>query len=557
MKRIIFNICLCFLCLILISSCTDNSIKSEYKLYGLVNEQTYFLNESYNPLDGIVAKDSAGNDVTNNLTYFGNIPLVDGKLSKEGTYQFEILLIINDVEVLKENVVLIVLNYEELIDTIKPEIVVEDEYYFEVGEEFDIEFVATDNIDKDISSKIKITGLDALLLENNSFTKSGVYELILEVTDSALNTATKKILINVLPRTMYPEVNRYDLEINEFKGITDQSRLNDYHLVWADEFNVDGYPSSAIWTPEIGNGSWGWGNNEKQYYTNSINNAKVSNGVLSITAIKENIGGFNYSSARLKTAKKVDFKYGYLEASIKLPSTGGAWPAFWLMPTNSVYGSWPSSGEIDIMEYQSNNHDYYFGTAHTQNNHGSGITSGRLKGEGLETSFHKYALEWTPDYIKWYFDDVLYHTYTNPKRPIDNQNDWPFDQEFYFILNVAVGGTLGGTIANDFKTATMEVDYVRIYQCDYTKSDNEKPSVLNINTSTLSNSISINWDEAFDNVGIHHYEVILDGEHIASTINLNYVIENLVSKQTYYIQVLAVDLAGNYSKSKEVEVTLK
>ena len=543
-----------FTIVLLLISCTTPTT-NEPKIYGVVNEQTYYVGEAFDPLDGVTARDENENNATAHLTYFGNLPIEDGKFTETGSYVYEILLIIEGKEVAKEEVLLIVKeNTQAVKDTTKPVINMQSEYQFQVGDKYSLILSASDNIDGDISSKVQVSGIENLPLDNNAFTETGKFEISVSVSDNAGNKTSKKIVISVIEKTMYPDIVRNDLTIEEFENIADDTRLNKYQLAWADEFDKEGYPSSEYWTPEIGNGNWGWGNGEKQYYTNSTKNAFVKNGVLSINAIKENIGGFSYSSARLKTAKKVDFKYGYLEASIKLPGTGGAWPAFWLMPTNSVYGGWPASGEIDIMEYMTNQQDFYFGTAHTQNNHGSGITSGLKKGENLETSFHKYALEWTPTSLKWYFDDVLYHSYSNPNRTESNEDYWPFDQEFYFILNVAVGGTLGGNIASDFNTATMEVDYVRIYQRDYTNSDKEIPTSVSFNSQVKSNSILLSWQKASDNVGVHHYEIIVNGVHIASTTKLSYEILNLNKNTDYYIQVLAVDFAGNYSKSGEKKI---
>ena len=229
-----------------------------------------------------------------------------------------------------------------------------------------------------------------------------------------------------------------------------------------------------------------------------------------------------------------------------------------MMPTNSVYGGWPHSGEVDIMEYVGNNKDYYLGTTHTSTYHGgSGRSSGKRHCEGMTTSYHKYAIEWTPDYIYFYHDDQLYFTCINSHRAQDNWKEYPFTEEFYLILNVAVGGTLGGNISSTFTTESMYVDYIRVYQSDYTKKDQEIPSTLNVQYTTNSKAINLSWNKATDNIGIKHYEIIVNGEQIAATNKLQYVLNNLSPNTTYYIQVLAVDLAGNYSTSGEIKIKTK
>lgn len=241
----------------------------------------------------------------------------------------------------------------------------------------------------------------------------------------------------------------------------------EYKLMWSDEFDGTAL-NTANWNYEIGTGSGGWGNNELQYYTNSTNNIFVKDGYLTIKAIKEQKGNSNYTSARITTRGKVDYKYGRFEASIKLPSGRGIWPAFWMMPTNSVYGIWPNSGEIDIMEHVGYSAGNVHSTIHCElYNGGKGTQKGSYKylGNTIYDDFHLYAVEWFPDKMIFYVDDIVVFTYTPATR---TQANWPFDQKFYMILNVAVGGNWGGVqgVDENIFPQEMVIDYVRVYQSE-------------------------------------------------------------------------------------------
>lgn len=245
--------------------------------------------------------------------------------------------------------------------------------------------------------------------------------------------------------------------------IYDEENLT-YNLVWSDEFDSEQLDTSK-WNYEIGNGSGGWGNNELQYYTNSTKNCFIEDGVLNIKAIKEPQSNFSYTSSRITTARKADFKYGRFEARMIIPSGRGIWPAFWMMPTNSVYGGWPNSGEIDIMEHVGYDPNKIHCTVHNQDGNGG---NGRQKGssiilDDIYTNYHVYAVEWFPDAMKFYVDDKLVFKYSPNTR---TQANWPYDQEFYMILNVAVGGNWGGAQGVDTSIfpQTLKVDYVRVYQ---------------------------------------------------------------------------------------------
>lgn len=245
-------------------------------------------------------------------------------------------------------------------------------------------------------------------------------------------------------------------------------------LVWADEFDGTALDLSS-WEYMIGDGSAfgipGWGNNELQYYTDRPQNVFVANGRLHITARRENFGGRQYTSARLRSRGLRDFRYGRMEARIKLPKGQGIWPAFWMLPTNSPYGGWAASGEIDIME-SVNQMTSVHGTIHYGGGPPNNTNTGGLITPAVDvsTGFHEYAVEWTADEIRWYFNDVQYfvtnsNTWFSDSAPSNNRA--PFDQPFHFLLNVAVGGNWPGSPNGGTPfPQTMEVDWVRVYDLD-------------------------------------------------------------------------------------------
>jgi beta-glucanase (GH16 family) len=234
--------------------------------------------------------------------------------------------------------------------------------------------------------------------------------------------------------------------------ITVAVKLN---LVWSDEFNTPGSPDPTKWTYDLGAG--GWGNNELEYYTSRTDNAIVSNGTLKIIAKKESYSGSNYTSARLKTQGLYSFKYGRIDVSAKLPASIGTWPAIWMLGNNISTAGWPACGEIDIMEQNGNNKNIIYGTLHYPaqvNQYGDGSTTSITN---AATTFHKYSAIWSPTTIQLLVDDVVYYT-------LPNKSSFPFNQNFFIILNIAIGGTLGGTVDPSFTTDQMEIDYVRVYQ---------------------------------------------------------------------------------------------
>ncbi|KAL9179269.1 hypothetical protein ACHAXT_008559 [Thalassiosira profunda] len=247
-------------------------------------------------------------------------------------------------------------------------------------------------------------------------------------------------------------------------------------LVWSDEFDVDGAPDPTRWTYDLGDGCniglCNWGNGEVAYYTSSPANVVVANGVLKITAKKESGFSLPYTSARLVTRGLATFKYGRVQfrASLATCQAVGTWPALWMLPEEKIYGGWPDSGEIDVMEAVGHEVGRFFGTVHTTNFNGM---IGTQKGSSISAckgDWHVFEINWEEDRIQFAVDGEIYFEYLR-----ESSVDWPFDQDFHLIMNVAVGGAWGGAQGIDMAAfegegQSMEVDWVRVY------SDAPQPS---------------------------------------------------------------------------------
>ena len=252
----------------------------------------------------------------------------------------------------------------------------------------------------------------------------------------------------------------------EGESIGKKPGTGNYELVWSDEFDYTGLPDSRKWSYDTDGNANGWGNNELQYYTNArLKNAEVKDGALYINAIKEDFEGKKYTSARLVTRTKGDWLYGKVEVRAKLPNGTGMWPAIWMLPTDWAYGSWPASGEIDIMENVGYDPYKIVASAHTQSyNHVLGTQKGAtINISDCYTEFHSYILEWDASEYRIYVDSSLYFTFKNEGSGF---KVWPFDKRFHLLLNVAVGGNWGGQkgVDDSIFPRSMIVDYVRVYQ---------------------------------------------------------------------------------------------
>jgi beta-glucanase (GH16 family) len=252
-------------------------------------------------------------------------------------------------------------------------------------------------------------------------------------------------------------------------------------LAWSDEFESDGAPDPASWTVE----EWSAGvvNDEDQAYTARPRNVRVEDGHLVIEAHKEDYDGGRYTSGRLQSSGKVDILYGRIEVRASLPRGQGTWPAIWMLSSNPFHyattcedeedwqgdedcDAWPNSGEIDIMEHVGYQMGHVHGTVHSKNYPWPlwNQRKGRILIDDIVDEFHVYSLEWTPDRIDIFVDDTVYLTYINEGN---GWEEWPFDQPFHVILNVAIGGgwgRAGGPIDDSIFPQKMLVDYVRVYR---------------------------------------------------------------------------------------------
>lgn len=228
-------------------------------------------------------------------------------------------------------------------------------------------------------------------------------------------------------------------------------------LVWGDEFNQDGSPDSTKWGYNLGNGQDGWGNQEKEYYTNRIENAFVKDGLLNIKAKKENYKGFGYTSARMVTENKFVFTYGTIEVRAKLPIGIGTWPAVWMLGANISKVNWPACGELDIMELKGSEPNKIYGTFHYPGRSGGNADGNTKMIPEVSTSFHKYSMEWTKSMIRIFIDGQLSHSLVNTSK-------MPFHKDFYIVLNLAIGGGFAGPVDPLFTESAMQIDYVRVFK---------------------------------------------------------------------------------------------
>jgi len=240
-----------------------------------------------------------------------------------------------------------------------------------------------------------------------------------------------------------------------------------WKLVWQDEFEGSTIDKNK-WEHEVN--AWGGGNNELQYYTDRGENSYVENGLLVIRALKESYSGpegnREYTSARMRTLNKGDWKYGRFEIKAQLPFGQGIWPAIWMLPSDWVYGGWAASGEIDIMELLGHETARVYGTLHYGGEWPNNVHTGTsffLPERDFASDFHLFAVEWDTTEFRWYVDSVHYQT-QNAWHSANGTYPAPFDQRFHIILNLAVGGNWpGNPDPTTVFPQTMKVDYVRVY----------------------------------------------------------------------------------------------
>ena len=261
----------------------------------------------------------------------------------------------------------------------------------------------------------------------------------------------------------YPVSGNYIVKVTAKNGATSISKTTNItvtvtqSLVWYDEFNNNGAPDASKWNYDIGTGSGGWGNQELQYYTNRSQNVIVEGGVLKIKAIRENFNGSSFTSARLKTQDKFDFKYGKVEVRAKVPGGVGTWAAAWALGSNINTVGWPACGEIDIMEHLGREVNKVYATLHYPGRSGGNADGNTRMITNATTEFHVYSTEWSASSIKILVDGLLVHE-------VANSSAIPFNHNFFLIVNLAMGGNFGGAVDPSVNGGTLEVDYIRVYQ---------------------------------------------------------------------------------------------
>ncbi|MFW5705373.1 MAG: family 16 glycosylhydrolase [Bacteroidota bacterium] len=355
------------------------------------------------------------------------------------------------------------------------------EVYYPVAGDYDITLTLTNyhGDHKSVTKSVSITNEDlAVDFTTEIDTANPNYVMLTNTSVGVFESFEWRyldlVVVDEMEHTAYfPLAGEYNIELVVTQNNTDYSLIKpviitqddpDYDptLVWAEEFNYTGLPDDTYWNIETG--GTGWGNNELQYYTDSESNLYVDNGMLTITAKEEQVGGRDYTSARITTQGKFDVKYGRIEARIKLPYGQGLWPAFWMLGANISTVGWPACGEIDIMEMVggTNGDNTCYATIHWDDNgnHAQYGESYTLPSGIFADDFHVFAVEWDAQEIRGYMDDVQYYT-------VDITSLSEFHNNFFIILNVAVGGNWPGPPDETTEfDQVMEVDYVRVYDLE-------------------------------------------------------------------------------------------
>lgn len=347
-----------------------------------------------------------------------------------------------------------------------------------------------------------------------------------------------------------------------------------YHdLVWSDEFSGTGAVDASKWfhQTQLPTGT-SWYNGELQHYTNLLENSNTTDGILNIVAKKKTFTDQgitkNYTSARLNS--KFPFTYGRVDIRAKVPIDKGTWPALWLLGKNvqepggfynQNFGTsaWPACGEIDMMEYGifgNQPPNFIQSTLHTPSSSGNSVNHGStIADSNIESNFHIYSMNWSPNQISFLLDGQVYYTY-NPS--VKNAQTWPFDKEQYLLLNIAMGG-VAGTIPAGFSETSMQIDYVRLYQ--NLTPDSEAPTIFSANLGTIQNKSIELLLNGQDNFGTLNYKITYNG----TTVNTNgnsgvvksVIINNLIPDTAYNFQISATDAAGNQAPNNPINLTAK
>jgi beta-glucanase (GH16 family) len=358
---------------------------------------------------------------------------------------------------------------------------------------------------------------------------------------NSVKTVKKGHLVITLPQNIS--------DLKTIESVQIRRKVGD--LMFSDEFDKEGLLDDQFWTYEVGGN--GWGNGELQFYTDQrLENAQVKDGHLVITALEETRNNNDYTSARVRT--KEGFLYGRYEIRGILPYGRGTWPAIWMMPLGNAYGGWPHSGEIDIMEHVGYDMDHVHANLHTGalNFRKGNNPTGSLIVPKVDTEPHTFVLEWSKYQVDFYIDDVLSMTHKNGG---EGPSYWPFNQPFYLIMNIAVGGAWGGQQGIDpIFPQSMKIDYVRFFELNDPVIDQNPPEkVKKIDAEIQGNMVKLVWPSAKDDYLVDYYEV-----HIKSTNENQWVkmefedtlghFTNLKASTTYQGEITAVDDGGNVSE---------
>lgn len=324
--------------------------------------------------------------------------------------------------------------------------------------------IANDDLQVDFTAEIDPANPNYVMLKNTTMGQydSFVWKYLDMEIENAMEYTAYFPLAGDYNIRLVVKLNNLEFSASKPVNIAADDPNYDPNLVWSEEFNYTGLPDPTKWNFETGGG--GWGNNELQYYTDSENNAYVDNGVLTITAREEQVGGRDYTSTRITTQGKFDVKYGRIEARIKLPYGQGIWPAFWMLGANFSQVGWPMCGEIDIMEMVGgpNRDNTCHSTIHWDNNgqHAEYGQSYTLPTGIFADNFHVFGITWNAQQIRGYVDDVEYFVADITPAGLSE-----FQNNFFLILNVAVGGNWPGSPDETTEfPQTMQVDWIRVYQ---------------------------------------------------------------------------------------------
>ena len=376
----------------------------------------------------------------------------------------------------------------------------------------------------------------------------------------------KDLNFNYIVKNLFKTVG-FLLCLFNFQFVSSQVDVVYNDLVWSDEFENNGALNSSKWhhqtqIPTGGN----WYNGEQQHYTNELANSFVESGSLKIVAKKEvytNQGYTKqYTSARLNS--KFAFTHGRVDIRAKIPTNQGTWPALWLLGKNIIepgaffsatHGttSWPACGEIDIMEHGITPWQpsgYVQSALHTPSSYGSTVNHGGTIANNLGNDFHVYSMNWSPNQITFLLDGVAFYTY-NPA--VKNADTWPFIADQYLLLNIAIGG-VAGTIPSNFTQATMEIDYVRVYQ--NVQVDTQIPTNFSASVGNITSSSTELLLNATDNSGTVNYNITYGNNSIAtfgtSGVQKSVIIPNLNPSTNYTFSITASDPSGNNASNNAI-----